>query len=504
MENNVNGSASAGGSSTKSTMDFGMVGLGVMGINFLLNLADHGYAVAGLDLDASKVKTLQDEGKEGKHVFGTGYYADFVLSLKKPRVIMMLVPAGKPVDAVIESVLPNLEPGDLVIDGGNSYFTDTDRRVSYLATKQIHFLGVGVSGGEKGARYGPSIMPGGDKEAYERVRPMFEAVAAKVNGEPCVAYLGERSAGNYVKTVHNGIEYGLMELIGETYDLLKKGLGKNDAEIKNIYTSWNSGQLKSFLLEITSEIFGYKDDHSEDLLLNKISDQARQKGTGKWTSQNAMDLQVPLPTVDMAVTVRDTSAYKELREMIAGVYPTGELTQASQNGASITDLSPQRIANAFYAAMLITYAQGMAMLTEAAKEYQYSYRPEEIARIWRGGCIIRAACLEDIRAAFSKTPDLQNILLDKGIAEKVIANQEDLRATVVFAALKGIPAGALMASLSYLDTFRAANLPTNLTQAQRDYFGSHTYQRIDREGIFHTQWSDPAESISPKSKVTSS
>lgn len=466
-----------------NAFDFGMIGLGVMGRNFLLNLADHGFAVAGLDLDAAKVNALAAEAKEGIRVSATQSDREFITMLKKPRVIMMLVPAGKPVDAVVEGLLPYIEAGDIIIDGGNSLFSDTNRRVAELAEKNIHFLGVGVSGGEKGARYGPSIMPGGNKDAYERVRPMFEAVAAKVNGEPCVTWLGENSAGNYVKMVHNGIEYGLMQLISEAYDVMKKGMGLNDEEIRTTFAAWDQGELKSFLLEITAEIFGFKDEITGDLLVNLISDRARQKGTGKWTSQNAMDLQVPLPTVDMAVTLRDTSAYKELRQEISGVYPN--LTD-SKSDHSITT---EQLRKAFYTASLITYAQGMAMLAEADKEYTYDYQLSEIARIWRGGCIIRSACLEDIRNAFKTNQSLGNLLLDPQLSKKLNEYQADLRKTIIFAVNGGIPAAALMASLSYLDSFRSANLPTNLIQAQRDYFGSHTYERIDQQGVFHTQWS---------------
>lgn len=475
-----------------NAFDFGMIGLGVMGRNFLLNLADHGFAVAGLDLDEAKVNALAAEAKEDIRVSATQSDREFIAMLKKPRVIMMLVPAGKPVDAVVDGLLPYIEAGDIIIDGGNSLFSDTNRRVAELAEKNIHFLGVGVSGGEKGARYGPSIMPGGNKEAYERVRPMFEAVAAKVNGEPCVTWLGENSAGNYVKMVHNGIEYGLMQLISEAYDVLKKGMGLNDEDIRTTFAAWDQGELKSFLLEITAEIFGYKDEITGDLLVNLISDRARQKGTGKWTSQNAMDLQVPLQTIDMAVTLRDTSAYKELRQEISGVYKN--ITDKIKAEVTITT---EQLRKAFYTSSLITYAQGMAMLAAADKEYTYDYQLSEIARIWRGGCIIRSACLEDIRNAFKINPALSNLLLDPQLSKKLTDYQADLRQTIVFAVNRGIPAAALMASVSYLDSFRSAKLPTNLIQAQRDYFGSHTYERIDQAGIFHTQWSDTSTVKNP-------
>lgn len=465
--------------------DFGMVGLGVMGRNLLLNMADHGFAVSGLDLDPVKALALENEAEKGKPVKGTTVAEEFIRSLRQPRALMLLVPAGKPVDSALSSLLPYLEPGDIVIDGGNSYFPDTDRRVIALAENGIHFFGMGISGGEKGARFGPSMMPGGDRQAYERLRPIFEAVAAKVNGEPCVTFLGNGSAGNYVKMVHNGIEYGIMQLIAEIYDFMKRGLGFNDDALQQVFTDWNQTEVQSFLIEITGEILKKSDEVTGQRLVNLISDQARQKGTGKWTSQNAMDLQVPLPTVDMAVTMRDLSAYKEER-VLAAQHLAGVSSEANINpDESVIN----QLRSAFYFAMLVTYAQGFVQLRTASKAYNYELDLQEVAKIWRGGCIIRAACLEDIRQAFAGNPDLPNLLLDPKIGTALLQHQIDVRNIVKLTVDKEIPMPALLTSLSYFDAYRSAILPTNLIQAQRDYFGAHTYERIDQAGIFHTQWS---------------
>ncbi|WP_219921591.1 NADP-dependent phosphogluconate dehydrogenase [Rufibacter sp. XAAS-G3-1] len=465
--------------------DFGMVGLGVMGRNLLLNIADHGFSVVGLDLDPQKAAALEAEADKGKAVKGTTSIQEFVSSLQKPRALMLLVPAGKAVDAAIASLVPHLEPGDIIIDGGNSYFPDTNRRIVELEAKNLHFFGMGISGGEKGARFGPSMMPGGNRQAYERLRPVFEAVAAKVDGEPCVAYLGNGSAGNYVKMVHNGIEYGIMQLIAETYDLLKRGLGRSDEEIQRIFEEWNGSEVHSFLVEITAQILKKTDELTGQKLVNLISDWAKQKGTGKWTSQNAMDLQVPLPTVDIAVTMRDMSAYKEERVLAAqSLAIPSNPTESSENWYVLEE----QLRNAFYFAMLTTYAQGLVQLRVASATYDYELDLQEVAKIWRGGCIIRAACLEDIRQAFATNPALPNLLLDPTIGQELLKRQEDMRTVVKLAIDRGIPVPALMTSLAYFDAYRSETLPTNLIQAQRDYFGAHTYERTDQPGIFHTQW----------------
>lgn len=465
--------------------DFGVVGLGVMGRNLLLNIADHDFAVAGLDLDPEKAAALEKEVTAGKKVLGTTSAETFVQSLRKPRALMLLVPAGKPVDAVISSLLPLLEPGDIVIDGGNSYFTDTDRRVATLAQEEIHFFGMGISGGEQGARFGPSMMPGGNRQAYERLRPIFEAIAAKVNGEPCVTFLGNGSAGNYVKMVHNGIEYGIMQLIAEMYDLLKRGMGLGDAELQAIFEEWNQTELHSFLIEITGEILKKDDELTGQRLVNVISDVARSKGTGKWTSQNAMDLQVPVPTIDMAVLMRDISKYKEERVAAAALL-SSEVPADGQVADKQQLLAQAR--NSFYFAMMATYAQGLAQLKVASQAYNYDLQLQEVAKIWRGGCIIRAACLEDIRQAFNNNNELPNLLLDPKVGGDLKDRQGDMRTIVKLAIDKGIPMPAFMSALAYFDAYRSETLPTNLIQAQRDYFGAHTYERIDQQGIFHTQW----------------
>jgi 6-phosphogluconate dehydrogenase len=466
--------------------DFGMVGLGVMGRNLLLNMSDHNFSIAGLDLDAAKVALLQTEATPGKPVMGTTSAEEFVKALSIPRAIMILVPAGKAVDAVINNLVPHLAAGDIVIDGGNSYFPDTDRRVGELAAKHIHFFGMGISGGEKGARYGPSMMPGGDKAAYERLRPVFEAVAAKVNGEPCVTYLGNGSAGNYVKMVHNGIEYGIMQLISEAYDLLKRGLGLNDDELQQVFEQWNHTEIKSYLIEITAEVLKQKDEATGNKLVNVILDKAGSKGTGKWTTQNAMDLHVPTPTIDMAVAMRNLSAYKHERVQAA----------KQLNGATVNsnlnvgrEVILDQLKHALYFAMLTTYAQGMVQLQAASTAYNYNLTLKDVAKIWRGGCIIRAACLEDIRKAFEKNAALPNLLLDDKIGGELLQRQNDMRSIIKLAVDKGLPMPAFMTSLSYFDAYRSERLPTNLIQAQRDYFGAHTYERIDQQGVFHTEWS---------------
>jgi 6-phosphogluconate dehydrogenase len=438
--------------------------------------------VAGYDKDQTKVEALRKESAE-RNIGGAANILDFIALLRKPRAIMMLVPAGVPVDSVIKDLLPHLDEGDLIIDAGNSYFKDTDLRARNLTAKGIHFLGVGVSGGEEGARHGPSIMPGGPKEAYERVRPVFEAAAAKVNGDPCVTWLGPGSAGHFVKMVHNGIEYGVMQLIAETYDLMKRGLGLNDDEVQGVYALWNKGELNGYLVEITSHIFSKPDEKTGQRLIDKILDVAKQKGTGMWTSQSAMELQVPIPTIDLAVAMRDLSVFAKEREQAGAIYQRPMRRFNSDRDTFLTQLG-----RALYAAMIITYAQGMALLAAASDKYEYHLDLEAVARIWRGGCIIRAALLEDICAAFHARPELPNLLLDSNLSRKVVEHQECLRQVVCQAAESGVPATGLMVSLGYLDAYRSAWLPANLIQAQRDYFGAHTYERIDAKGTFHTEW----------------
>jgi len=467
--------------------EIGMVGLGVMGRNFLLNMADHGLLVAGYDKDQDKIEALSQEA-ENRDIRGTLAIKEFVAQLRRPRAVMLLVPAGAPVDSVINDLLGHLQQGDLIIDAGNSYFKDTDVRLRNLAAKGVQFLGVGVSGGEEGARHGPSIMPGGPKAAYERVRPIFEAAAAKVNGDPCVTYLGPGSAGHFVKMVHNGIEYGVMQIIAETYDFMKRGLDLNDDELYDVYRQWNSGELNGYLLEITGHIFSKVDEKTGKRLIDEILDVAKQKGTGMWTSQSAMELQVPIPTIDLAVAMRDLSVFAKERAQAGAIYRQPIRRFKSDRDAFLTKLG-----RALYAAMIITYAQGLALLGAASDKYAYHLDLEAVTRIWRGGCIIRAALLEDICAAFHARPDLPNLLHDPILSGKVRDRQKDLRQVVCRAAESGLPAPGLMVSLGYLDACRSAWLPANLIQAQRDYFGAHTYERIDAKGTFHAQWEKEQE-----------
>ncbi|MCX2679128.1 NADP-dependent phosphogluconate dehydrogenase [Galbibacter sp. EGI 63066] len=463
--------------------DFGIVGLGVMGRNLLLNMADHDFSVAGLDLDAEKAASLEKEADDKHTIKGTTSAETFVKLIKKPRAIMLLVPAGKPVDSVIDSLLPYLEDGDIVVDGGNSYFEDTNRRVKSLAKKNIHYFGMGISGGEKGARFGPSMMPGGDKDAYERLRPIFEAVAAKVGGEPCVTYLGRGSAGNYVKMVHNGIEYAIMQLIAETYDVLKRGFGFETAQIQQLFEEWNQSELQSYLLEITAVILKKEDPNTGKPLVDLISDTAKAKGTGKWTSQNAMEIQAPVPSIDLAVAMRDISKYKEERVEAASKLRWNDSTE-TVNNEEIKAL----FKDAFHFGMLTIFAQGMAQLSIASKEFDYGLNLEEVAKIWRGGCIIRAAVLEDFRKAYKNNPELPNLLLDEELSSQILPRQKAMRSVVKIGIGKGIPMSVYTATLSYFDAYRSESLPTNIIQAQRDYFGAHKYERIDKEGVFHTEW----------------
>lgn len=462
--------------------DIGLIGLGTMGRNFLLNMADQGYAVAGYNRTDDKVDQLLAEAGD-RAIRGAKTIEGFVALLKRPRKIVLLVPAGKPVDDVIKQLQPLLEAGDIIIDGGNSHFNDTERREKKLTKKKLRFIGMGVSGGSEGARYGPSMMPGGQESAYNEVREIFEATAAKVNGDPCIAYLGRGSAGHYVKMVHNGIEYGLMQLLAECYDLMKNGLGLTNPELHEVFDSWNRAELNAFLVEITAEIFAQRDDRADSWLVDSILDTAKQKGTGKWTSQDALDLGIPTPSIDVAVTGRYLSALKMERITAAEVLPRPTVQFTGNRDEALNQLR-----NAFYAAMIITYAQGMTLLQAASAEYNYNLDLERVARIWRGGCIIRAAMLEDFRRAYQNRPDLPNLLLDADLAAAIKAREQDLRITVQRTAGLAIPAPGFMVALAYLDSYRSERLPANLIQAQRDYFGSHTYQRIDAEGTFHTEW----------------
>ncbi len=386
-------------------------------------------------------------------------------------------------DEVINELKPFLTKDDLLMDCGNSHFTDTDSHIEELLKLSIHFMGVGVSGGESGARFGPSIMPGGAKKVYERIADMLEAISAKVEKEPCVTWLGPGSAGHYVKMVHNGIEYGLMQLISEAYHLLKVAGSFNNDGLHLIFSNWNKGILKSFLMEITAEILLQKDEFTNNSLIDMILDSAQQKGTGGWTSEDAMKQQVPIPVIDIAVSMRDLSAYKKDREMAHEKLEGPGSKLEDDKKALVTWLE-----QALYFSMITTYAQGLSLLYTASKEYRYYFTLEDIATIWRGGCIIRSSLLEDIRVAFSKQPDLSNIMLDEKIAQKLMHSQIETRKAIQIGIETGIPIPALMGSLAYYDSYRSGWLPANLIQAQRDYFGAHTYERNDRKGTFHTQW----------------
>ncbi len=463
---------------------FGVVGLGVMGHNLALNIERNGFSVVGYDLDAAKMNAFLSGPAAGKNIIGVENPAKLMDSLEKPRRILLMVPAGAPVDSAIAHLKPFLEAGDILIDGGNSFFQDTERRSEKLNAEGFNFFGCGVSGGEVGALWGPSLMPGGPQESWLAVKDIFEAISAKVDGEPCVTYIGPRGSGHFVKMVHNGIEYGDMQLIAETYDLLHRGLGLSNAELNQVFSDWNRGKLESYLIEITADIFTKQDSETGKAIVDLILDEAQQKGTGKWTSQNSLDLGAPIPTINASVESRILSAYKAERVEAAKVLQ-GPKSQLSASTEMIDTLR-----DALYAAKICSYAQGFAMLRLASKEYGYQLNYAEIARIWRGGCIIRARFLNDISAAFKRAPDLPNLMMDDQFANIMNTHQAALRKVVALAAENGIPVLALGSALAYYDAYRSDRLPANLTQAQRDYFGAHTYRRTDREGSFHTEWTD--------------
>jgi 6-phosphogluconate dehydrogenase len=467
---------------SKQSCELGMIGLGVMGRNLLFNMAEKGFPVAGFDKDLNKVHSLLQESKDHK-IYAAENINDFIKLLRNPRVIMMLVPAGAPVDSVIDELLAILQPGDLIIDAGNSYFKDTDVRSRKLSLKGIQFMGVGISGGEEGARHGPSIMPGGEEKSYTRVQSIFEAVAARVDNIPCVAYIGAGSAGHFVKMVHNGIEYAIMQLVSESYDLMKRGLQMNDDQLYEVFDDWNQGDLNSYLVEITGQIFKTVDVQTGKRLIDEILDVARQKGTGMWTSQSAMELQVPVPVIDVAVAMRDMSLFEKERDQANKI-----LYRPIQLPGDNKETFLPHLRQALYTGMLITYAQGMALLKSASEKYKYHLNLDAISGVWLGGCIIRADMLKDIKEIFHKNQDLPNLLLDPDFSRKVMENQDHLRYIVSRASEMGLPIPALMLSLSYLDAYRSSWLPANLIQAQRDYFGAHTYERIDTKGTFHTDW----------------
>jgi 6-phosphogluconate dehydrogenase len=462
----------------------GLIGLAVMGENLALNIADHGFLVAVFNRTVSKVDDFIARNP-GKRIMGTHSIPELAAALERPRRVIVMVKAGQAVDDQMELLRPHLEPGDIFIDGGNSWFLDTERRSTEYAAHGLEFVGMGVSGGEEGARYGPSLMPGGSAEAYRALEPVLTRIAAQVDDGPCVTHVGPGGAGHYVKMVHNGIEYGDMQLIAEAYDLLHRVGGLHTDELREVFEAWNRGELQSYLIEITAEIFGRADPDTGRPLVDVILDTAGQKGTGKWTSTNALDLGAPIPTINAAVEARLISAMKAERMAASRVLSgPGPSSVRVERGELV-----QQVREALYAAKICSYAQGMALLRSASEEYGYHLDLAEIARIWKGGCIIRAALLDQISRAYRRNPGLPNLLVDEEFRAQIADRQRSWREVVALAARSGVPALAMSNSLGYFDMYRTERLPANLIQAQRDYFGAHTYQRVDREGVFHTEWS---------------
>jgi 6-phosphogluconate dehydrogenase len=466
---------------------FGLIGLGVMGQNFVLNVERNGYGVAVYNRTAETTDKYIAGPAAGKNIKPAYTLKEFVDSLESPRKIMLLVKAGAPVDATIQQLIPLLDKGDLIIDGGNSFFTDTERRAKELESQGFNFFGMGVSGGEEGALWGPSLMPGGSRDAYKEVEPIMNAVAAKADedGEPCVTYLGPGGSGHYVKMVHNGIEYGDMELIAEAYCLLKRVLGLSAQEFHKIFTDWNKAELSSFLIEITAKVFRKVDEDTGKPLVDVILDKAGQKGTGRWMGENALELGISIPTIIAAVNGRIISSQKEERVHASSVL-TGPTKKYEGGSQKLIDATR----DALYVSKICSYAQGMSLLKKASVEYGYNMDLGAIARIWRAGCIIRARLLNDITSAFNRNNDLPNLLVDDVFQESVNSRQESLRFVIQTAIESGIPMPAMSASLAYYDSYRSERLPANLIQAQRDFFGAHTFERIDKPGTFHADWEE--------------
>jgi 6-phosphogluconate dehydrogenase len=469
----------------KEKAKFGMIGLAVMGENLAMNVADHGFPIAVWNREPAAVDKFVKTAKG--NIVGTKTLEDFVQALERPRKIMMLIKAGAPVDQTIDKLIPLLDEGDIIIDGGNSWFRDTQERTKKLEAKKLHFCGSGVSGGEEGARFGPSLMPGGSEHAWNSVKPIFEAIAAKSDSGACVTHVGPDGAGHFVKMVHNGIEYGDMQLIAEAYDLLRRGLGASADELAGIFGEWNKGVLESFLIEITANIFKVKDKDSGSPLVEKVLDKAGQKGTGKWTAQVALDLGVSIPTIAASIDARVLSSMKDERVAAA------KLLGGEVNAQKPADRKQfiQDVHDALYASKICSYAQGMALIQAASREYNWNIDSKEMARIWKGGCIIRARFLDSIMQAYERNPGLKNLILDDKFREDIKKTGPAWRRAVAFAATSGIAIPSMAASLSYYDAYRSPELPQNLTQAQRDYFGSHTYQRNDKGAdapFLHTEW----------------
>lgn len=463
---------------------FGVIGLAVMGENLALNVESRGFPVAVYNRTSSKTEEFMAKRASDKNVTAAYSLEDFVKTLARPRKILVMVKAGKPVDIVIDQLKPLLEPGDMIIDGGNSLYQDTERRTKDLEATGLGFVGMGVSGGEEGALHGPSLMPGGTDTAYKELEPILTKIAAQVDDGPCVTYIGPGGAGHYVKMVHNGIEYGDMQLIAEAYDLLKHGLGLDHQQLHQVFSQWNTtDELNSFLIEITADIFKYIDPETNQPLVDLILDSAGQKGTGRWTVVSSLELGVPIPTIYAAVNARVISSYKQERVAAAKelIGTTGKYDGDSQ--AFIN-----KVRDALYCSKMCSYAQGMALLSKASEEFNYNLNLAETARIWKGGCIIRAGFLDKIKNAFNENPKLPNLLLAPEFKQTILDRQEAWRDVLVVSNQLGIPVPAFSASLDYFDSYRRDRLPQNLTQAQRDYFGAHTYLRTDKEGVFHTEW----------------
>nr|WP_306798773.1 NADP-dependent phosphogluconate dehydrogenase [Oceanobacillus saliphilus] len=462
----------------------GVIGLAVMGKNLALNIESRGYSVAVFNRSYDKTQSFLSNEAKGKNFVGAQTIEEFVNSLEKPRKILLMVKAGPATDATIESLQPYLEKGDILIDGGNTLFEDTIRRNKMLDETGIHFIGTGVSGGEEGALNGPSIMPGGQKEAYDLVAPIFEAISAKVDGDPCVTYIGPNGAGHFVKMVHNGIEYGDMQLIAEAYDILKNVLGMEAQELHEVFKEWNKGELDSYLIEITADIFTKTDDETGKPIVDVIMDKAGQKGTGKWTSKNALDLGVPLPLITESVFARFISSLKDERVKASNVLSG---PQAQNYDGDRKELI-EAVRKALYMSKIVSYAQGFAQMRAASEENNWNLQYGDIAMIWRGGCIIRANFLQKIKDAYDREPELANLMLDPYFKEVVEGYQSALREVVSVAIKNGIAVPTFSSAVAYYDSYRTENLPANLIQAQRDYFGAHTYERKDKEGTFHTNW----------------
>ncbi len=453
-----------------------------MGRNLALNLADQGFAVGVYNRTPARTEELLAQEAGAGELRAGRTLAEFTGLLARPRAVLLMVSAGRAVDAVLDELTPLLEPGDLVIDGGNSHFQDTDRRLAELEARGLDYLGMGVSGGEDGARHGPSLMPGGPKAAYEQVEPLLTEAAARAGGEPCVALLGRGSAGHYVKMVHNGIEYAFMQLIAEAHDLLHRGLGLALPDIGSLFQEWNQGELESYLLEVTARVLAERDADSNQWLVEVIQDQAGQKGTGAWTTHSALELGEPTPAIDSAVMMRNLSTHARLRQGVAE--RLGGAGPLAMERAAFAPL----LQDALYAGLILAFSQGMSLLARASREYGYGLDLEQVCRVWRGGCIIRARLLERLRRAYGERPGLASLLLDPELGREVMTRSDGLRTVVAAAATAGLPAPGFMASLGYLDALRSGRLPLNLVQAQRDFFGGHGFERVDRAGRFHHQW----------------